>query len=151
MYRPDEPNINVQYAPQQQILSNSSVNTGRVSPAYPPTAAPYGRTGGPPPPLPPPYKDHAVVIMEQPQAFNRNFQPLEDLGSQSINLICPNCHNHINTQIVSHPNVTTWLACFVLFLCGCVFCACIPFCLPACKEVEHNCPICHITIGRHKP
>ncbi|RWS12572.1 lipopolysaccharide-induced tumor necrosis factor-alpha factor-like isoform X2 [Dinothrombium tinctorium] len=61
---------------------------------------------------------------------------------------CPSCRQEVTSVTKSVNGLLTWLACGGLCLIGCVFgCCLIPFCVDACKDIEHYCPNCNTYIG----
>ncbi|CAH8677503.1 unnamed protein product [Schistosoma rodhaini] len=84
------------------------------------------------------------VVTSQPVTI----VPLQD---HSTTLKCPNCHQEIVTKIKHRNGMLTYVACTGLCLVGC-FCGCclIPFCVKACKDVDHKCPECGHHIGTYR-
>ncbi|XP_041789198.1 LITAF domain-containing protein-like isoform X2 [Chelmon rostratus] len=65
-------------------------------------------------------------------------------------MMCPCCQNTVVTKIEHKNGLLTWLICGILgvFLCW-PFCL-IPFCVDACKDVEHHCPACNNVLHVYK-
>ncbi|RTG84772.1 lipopolysaccharide-induced tumor necrosis factor-alpha factor, partial [Schistosoma bovis] len=96
------------------------------------------------------------VVTSQPV----NIIPLQD---HPITLKCPNCHEEIVTKIKYRNGMLTYAACtvniqliikliifhFVYLRCFCGCCL-IPFCVKACKDVDHKCPECSHHIGTYR-
>ncbi|XP_051797320.1 LITAF domain-containing protein-like [Acanthochromis polyacanthus] len=70
---------------------------------------------------------------------------LQDIPGQTV---CPHCQQSVTTTTVFKPGLLTWAVCGGLAFVGC--CCWIPFCIDACKDVEHSCPSCHSVIHIHK-
>ncbi|XP_041813447.1 cell death-inducing p53-target protein 1 homolog [Chelmon rostratus] len=60
---------------------------------------------------------------------------------------CPHCQQTVITKTEHTTGLLTWVACFGFSMFGC---CCIPFCIDACKDVEHHCPSCHNVIYVYK-
>lgn len=73
------------------------------------------------------------------------------LNDRPVRTTCPNCRANILTQLKYDSGLAAWLIaaglCFFGLGCGCCL---IPFCVDACKDVEHYCPNCRTLIGRYK-
>lgn len=72
---------------------------------------------------------------------------LHEIPGQTV---CPHCQQTVVTQIEHQSGLMTWLICGGLAIVGCFLCCCIPFCIDACKDVEHHCPNCHRVIYIYK-
>lgn len=115
-------------------------------PPYPGPPAP-GFNPGPPAPAqsvpyqftPQPPVGHPVTVVVQPT-------PTDCPGQMR----CPHCQHNVVTVVEYKNGALTWLICGVIGLFLCWPCCWIPFCIDACKDVEHTCPNCHNVIHLHK-
>jgi len=65
---------------------------------------------------------------------------------------CPSCRQQIISSVVYESNVITWLIAFLICFFGGIFgCCLIPFCVPACQDAVHSCPVCHAPLARRSP
>ncbi|XP_066516876.1 LITAF domain-containing protein-like [Hoplias malabaricus] len=72
------------------------------------------------------------------------------LGEDPGRTRCHYCQQEIVTVTKPIMGTLTWTIFGVLFaLCIWPFCL-IPFCVPACKDIEHSCPSCHNIISVHR-
>ncbi|XP_044202242.1 LITAF domain-containing protein-like [Thunnus albacares] len=65
-------------------------------------------------------------------------------------MVCPTCRNTIITKIEYRNGFLTWLLCGLLGIFVCWPCCLIPFCVDACKDVEHSCPSCNTVLHIHQ-
>ncbi|RNA35821.1 lipopolysaccharide-induced tumor necrosis factor-alpha -like protein [Brachionus plicatilis] len=70
-----------------------------------------------------------------------------NLGDSPIQVTCPNCRANVVTYVIPQSGLFTWLLAGALCFFG--FCL-IPFFVDACKDVEHFCPNCKLTVGKKK-
>ena len=72
-------------------------------------------------------------------------------GDHPQQLICPHCRANVLSQVKHETGLITWLIAGGLCLLGCwAGCCLVPFCVDACKDVEHYCPNCRALMGRNK-
>ncbi|KAH9528080.1 LITAF domain-containing protein-like [Dermatophagoides farinae] len=72
---------------------------------------------------------------------------INDKCLDPISMECPYCHLNIVTRIRYMNGLLTYILCCGLLLVGCWYgCCLIPFCMPACQDVEHYCPKCGMII-----
>ncbi|XP_072319378.1 LITAF domain-containing protein-like [Eucyclogobius newberryi] len=82
---------------------------------------------------------HPVTVMVQPH-------PTDCSGQ----MICPHCQNNVVTVVEHKPGALTWIICGVIGIFFLWPCCWIPFCIDACKDVEHTCPKCYNVLHIHK-
>ncbi|CAD0198938.1 unnamed protein product [Chrysodeixis includens] len=110
------------------------------------------------PDAPPPYSAEPIpqgvtVVQLQPQPVS-NIPiaiPINaPMGPQPAILVCSACQQQIMTRVEMRNTTKThcWALCCCVFLCW--PCACLPYCMPACKDVTHYCPNCDAYIGAYK-
>uniref|UniRef100_A0A665UAT3 LITAF domain-containing protein n=1 Tax=Echeneis naucrates TaxID=173247 RepID=A0A665UAT3_ECHNA len=63
---------------------------------------------------------------------------------------CPRCHNVVVSQVEYKSGALAWLICAILGLFICWPCCWIPFVVDDCKDIYHQCPVCHSTMNIHK-
>lgn len=98
---------------------------------------------GPPPPgffIPPgPTQTvHHVVQVGRPP-----------VGPLPTSLVCPSCHQPVQTRLEYHPTAKTHLACLILCLLQCYLCCLLPYCMATCQNGDHYCPNCDAFIGTY--
>lgn len=96
---------------------------------YPAAPPPAGYQAGPYAPAAPTATVTQVVVAPS----------LRDHPGQAL---CPHCQQTVITEIHPIPGLLTWAVCGGLAVIGCCLCSCIPFCIDACQDTEHNCPNC---------
>ncbi|KAK0418578.1 hypothetical protein QR680_013652 [Steinernema hermaphroditum] len=63
---------------------------------------------------------------------------------------CPQCNERVETEVEFVPGALAYLIALIMFLCGLIFCFCIPCCVDSCKDALHFCPRCRNCFGRYK-
>jgi len=73
------------------------------------------------------------------------------LPATPVSMQCPQCQQHIVTEVAFVNGTLVILCVIVLLLFGCwLGCCLIPLCIDDLKDVEHRCPQCHAYIGTKK-
>uniref|UniRef100_A0A671KDQ1 Si:ch211-202h22.7 n=1 Tax=Sinocyclocheilus anshuiensis TaxID=1608454 RepID=A0A671KDQ1_9TELE len=91
--------------------------------------------------FPPPYvayQTHPVIIPPR-------------LTTVAGRMKCQYCQKEVITEIKYISGMMVWVICASLGFLGVWPCCLIPFCVKACKDVEHSCPHCKTVIHVHKP
>ncbi|XP_008288457.1 lipopolysaccharide-induced tumor necrosis factor-alpha factor homolog isoform X2 [Stegastes partitus] len=121
------------------------------SPPYPDQPANYGGTAPPPGMYPQPGFPSAGPPPAGYQSVSTGrvivTPALQDIAGQTV---CPHCQQQVTTIATLKPGLLTWAACGGLAIFACCLCCWIPFCVDACKDVEHSCPSCHKVIYIYK-
>ena len=108
------------------------------------------------PGLSPPHVNQYNVISRNLQGTGDSFGVVmindRMLGRNPVELTCPYCRREVTTLVEEEISETAWIACCLLFLCGCQLgCCLVPFCLPDFRIYRHLCPRCKRTIDIHRP
>ncbi|KAJ8724906.1 hypothetical protein PYW07_015864 [Mythimna separata] len=108
---------------------------------------------------PPPYSGPAQapqpgiqVVHVQPLPANVITGPVlisQPVGSDPAIVVCPSCRHQIVTNTQVRPSLKTHLWAVCLFMIGFWPCIFIPYCTPACMNVDHYCPNCSAFIGKY--
>ncbi|KAJ8726877.1 hypothetical protein PYW08_015274 [Mythimna loreyi] len=88
-------------------------------------------------PVPTQYVTTAPVLVGRP------------VGSDPALVVCPSCRHQIVTNTLVRPSLKTHLWALGLCLIGFWPCIFIPYCSPACMNVDHYCPNCNAYIGKY--
>ncbi|KAK4474837.1 hypothetical protein MN116_001952 [Schistosoma mekongi] len=92
--------------------------------------------------------DSLIIYYFNVQKYAEPIGVQEAFRDKPANLRCPSCGKNISTQLEYHNGLLTYASCVCIFLfggaCGCCL---IPFCVKACKDVDHKCPSCQRYIG----
>ncbi|XP_075264342.1 uncharacterized protein LOC142356286 isoform X1 [Convolutriloba macropyga] len=118
-----------------------------------PTEPPFQPATYPPPQEPPPPHPSQYPPQQPPPTSTVviNTVPAGKLGTDPMQVTCPNCQQNVTTQLDYQKGCLTWLICGLLCLFGLFLgCCLIPFCVNSCKDVVHTCPNCKVVIGTHK-
>ncbi|XP_032303584.1 LITAF domain-containing protein [Coturnix japonica] len=72
-------------------------------------------------------------------------------SSRPTSTICPNCRQHITTQVTYRLGKLSYLLCTSLCMVGCCFgCCFVPLFVRIFKDADHYCPYCQFHIYRYK-
>ncbi|CAF0963756.1 unnamed protein product [Rotaria sp. Silwood1] len=92
--------------------------------------------------IPPP-----IPVYAQTTTIIRPYGTL--LGHYPQQIQCPSCQQQVVTRVNYEPGGGTWLIALLICLFGGFLgCCLIPFCVPACQDAVHICPLCNAHIGR---
>lgn len=135
----------------------SSFPQNYSQPGYPqqpqPTAGytyqPYPQTIQPQQPT---YPQGGYPVNTQPVAAGTTVTILQTCYRDvPVETQCPNCNNHVTTQVTYDAGAMAWLMCFIMCLVGLWCCCCIPFCVDGLKDADHHCPNCKHRIAHYSP
>jgi len=133
---PQGPPVNYPQAPPSYDASGAGgfqPPKGQAHPAPPPQHVTVINQG---PAMPPPTQ---TVIVQNAMNF----------GPSSVTMMCPYCHNQIQTSTESEVSCTAWILGLCLCLFCCIPCCCIPCCVDSLQDVTHRCPNCKNNLGRY--
>lgn len=71
------------------------------------------------------------------------------LGPNEVYLTCPHCHVQKLTRIEAEPSAKTHLMAALLCVLGFWCCACMPYCIESCMNINHFCGNCNKFIGSY--
>ncbi|XP_006822659.1 lipopolysaccharide-induced tumor necrosis factor-alpha factor homolog [Saccoglossus kowalevskii] len=146
------------YPQQVPVLTATSTEPEVGPPQYPAQTAPY-TCGGHSPIAPPPYS--AFTVGGSP--YSGRAQCATAIGTQPgggmmpiayrdhpVCQQCRSCGQNIVTKIEYQPGMITWVAAGITCMAGAwLGCCLIPFCIPACNDVNHHCPNCNMLLGKY--
>ncbi|KAH8868460.1 Lipopolysaccharide-induced tumor necrosis factor-alpha factor [Schistosoma japonicum] len=95
--------------------------------------------------------DKTLPKVEVPLITTNQPRVQEAFRNKPANFRCLSCGKNISTQLEYHNGLLTYASCVGIFLlggaCGCCL---IPFCVKACKDVDHKCPNCQRYVGSYR-
>lgn len=109
-----------------------------------------------PPPYSGPYQGPEPgihVIHVQPSPAHYITAPVligQPVGPDPAVIVCQSCRHQIVTNVEVRPSLRTHLWALCLLFIGCWPCMCIPYCTPACMNVDHYCPNCNAFVGKYQ-
>uniref|UniRef100_A0A8C2TWS6 LITAF domain-containing protein n=1 Tax=Coturnix japonica TaxID=93934 RepID=A0A8C2TWS6_COTJA len=93
-----------------------------------------------------PLKLNSVYLVSQPPIIVAGI-----FSSRPTSTICPNCRQHITTQVTYRLGKLSYLLCTSLCMVGCCFgCCFVPLFVRIFKDADHYCPYCQFHIYRYK-
>ncbi|XP_055917634.1 lipopolysaccharide-induced tumor necrosis factor-alpha factor homolog [Eupeodes corollae] len=108
----------------------------------------------------PPVQQHPIYPTNYPQQQGQP-QPIPTtrviyvqnqglpLGPREVYLTCPHCHVQKLTRIDPEPSSKTHLMAALLCILGFWCCACLPYCIESCMNVNHYCGNCNNFLGTY--
>nr|CAH8869666.1 unnamed protein product [Trichobilharzia regenti] len=100
--------------------------------------------------MPVPDDEKGSVIEQQPASHCGNV-PVFIPGPDAEHIVCPYCGKDVTTRVQYRVGLLTWMGCTGIVLFGGIFgCCLIPFCVDACKDVDHYCPVCNHYLGIYR-
>ncbi|ORY94607.1 LITAF-like zinc ribbon domain-domain-containing protein [Syncephalastrum racemosum] len=117
-----------------------------LSQALQPQPQPLQTQNDPLYPQVPPLFNYGTVSAPSPSVL----PGVQHLKGDSQVVVCPECHQAVETITYHHNGSAVVLSALALFAFGCHSGGClIPFCCPLCKDVQHVCPNCDTTIATY--
>lgn len=130
-----------------------------LPPGPPPEQQPYYPPPSSPPPPPQQAQQAQPLYPQVPPVFSYGtvsapspsvLPGVQHLKGDSQVVMCPECHQAVETITYHHNGSAVVLSALALFVFGCHSGGClIPFCCPLCKDVQHVCPNCDTTIATY--
>jgi len=118
----------------------------------PPMQAPYQQYSAPP--MQAAYQQYSAPPMQTtyPPVYVQSMPPApQRLGKTSQTMTCPRCMATMQTVVRHEAGFVTFAAAAGLCIVGCVPCCLYPFCMEACQDTIHTCPLCGVAVGSSKP
>lgn len=68
-----------------------------------------------------------------------------------VSCYCPHCNHYVQTEILYRSGTRTYIATAGLCLLSCGLLSFLPFCIHACKDAHHICPLCRGVVSVSPP